>query len=239
MNDLPHASWAEVYDFVYEQSFGDFYREFTVETLQVITERVHAGARIVDFGAGTGRLSIPLSERGFEVTAVEPCKEMIGQLRQKVRAGIPLQTVHGTMQDFAGYDFDLALCVFTVLLYLLDEEALKDAFSSAYGALKPGGVLFLDIPSRSIFQSYSRSDSLLKRRVTVTEVRQDIYRYHEELRVKDSDGNVSTYADDFTIRYWPPEYVREILASTGFTLDVDLTERFSGTGSQYWTLKKP
>lgn len=43
MNDLPYASWAEVYDFVCEQSFGDFYREFTVETLQVIAGRVHAG----------------------------------------------------------------------------------------------------------------------------------------------------------------------------------------------------
>ena len=38
---------------------------------------------ILDFGAGTGRLSIPLAGKNFEVTAVDPCFEMLCQGAEK------------------------------------------------------------------------------------------------------------------------------------------------------------
>ena len=61
-----HDNWGSLYDHVYEQTYGDFYRDLTVETLDQINQILPSGT-IIDYGAGTGRLSIPLSNQGFKV----------------------------------------------------------------------------------------------------------------------------------------------------------------------------
>lgn len=238
MSQRPHSSWAEVYDIVYQHSFGDFYARLTDATVEVIASKVPPPAKIVDFGAGTGRLSIPLSRNGYDVTAIEPCQEMLIQLRRKDLDNL-ITTVCARMEDFRDEGkFDVALCVFTVISYLLDEESLKKALSAAYGALNHNGMLLIDIPSRMIFQSYSRKDDVHQRFVSVTEENEDIYRYQEELTVRESSGKESTYSDEFKIRYWPSDYVSNILVTIGFALEADLTDHFSGTGSHYWIMKK-
>ena len=59
--------------------------------------------------------------------ATDPSAEMLAVLRSKAeRQNLPIQTVRGRMQDVSGSaQFDIALCVFTVLLYVLDETALN------------------------------------------------------------------------------------------------------------------
>jgi precorrin-6B methylase 2 len=98
VNRNPHSSWAEVYDLAYHRSFGEFYNELTIATIRVIKDRIRSSGSIVDFGAGTGRLSIPLADDGFEVTAVEPCREMLDQLKRKKRKHMKLRTVCSKMQ---------------------------------------------------------------------------------------------------------------------------------------------
>ena len=51
---VPHASWAGIYDLVYEESFGQFYDALTNTTIDQIKKTVQPPASIVDFGAGTG-----------------------------------------------------------------------------------------------------------------------------------------------------------------------------------------
>ena len=63
MSTLPHSSWANVYDLAYEHSFGEFYGSFSEATVETIVGRIQPPARIVDFGAGTGRLPIPRIEK--------------------------------------------------------------------------------------------------------------------------------------------------------------------------------
>ena len=99
MTDQPHSSWARVYDIAYERSFGRFYHELTRATLDLITERVRPPARVVDFGAGTGRLSLPLAKLGHEVTAVEPCLEMLHELERKKQDAV-VHPVYTRMEDF-------------------------------------------------------------------------------------------------------------------------------------------
>ena len=61
-----HDNWGSLYDYVYEQTYGDFYRDLTVETVDQINQILPSGT-IIDYGAGTGRLSIPLSNQGSKV----------------------------------------------------------------------------------------------------------------------------------------------------------------------------
>jgi len=235
---IPHESWAEVYDMVYERSFGRLYENLTELTIETITNLITPQSKVVDFGAGTGRLSVPLSQLGYKVTAVEPSQEMLDQLKQKVPAS-SIDTVVSSMQDYKGRgDHDLALCVFTVLLYLLDEKSLRDALTSAYDSLKQDALFLIDIPSKLLFNSYSFNDEKISRNVDIEHVRNDVYEYFENLTISMEDQEKAEYTDTFQIKYWSKEKVFTILEEIGFILVSDLSTQFSGTGSQYYVLKK-
>lgn len=239
MTAQPHSSWAEVYDVAYRRSFGDFYDRLTVATVELVEGMLPLPSSIVDFGAGTGRLSLPLSRKGYEVTAVEPCQEMLDQLQSKDQQK-KVKTVCSRMQEYQGdAKFDMALCVFTVILYLLEEDSLKKSLTAAYKALQPDGCLVLDIPSEAIFSSYSRRDSSFERTVTVTRRNGNIYSYKEDLIVTNDHGESTRYQDEFSIRYWSQQQVIGILREIGFADGEDLTHHFSGAGSSYYKFKKP
>lgn len=238
LKDQPHSSWAEVYDLAYEHSFGEFYHRLTDVTMLVIAEKIDPPARIVDFGAGTGRLSIPLAERGYQVTAVEPCAEMRHKMERKRCIGT-VHTVDAKMEHFVSEKiYDMALCVFTVVIYLLDEDALKQALTAVFSVLKAGGILLVDVPTRAVFASYSRKDPLMDRIVTMRVKAGDIYRYQESIEVHLPDGTTSKYQDDFQVRYWSPEVIIQTAQEIGFFMEEDLSSRFSFSGSQYFALKK-
>ena len=165
MSDTPHASWAEVYDLVYEKSFGSFYSELTRQTLSLIENRFSTDLSILDFGAGTGRISLPLAKAGYSVTAVDSCEEMFMQLKRK-DSDNQVNTIVSTMEDFQSEEaFDLVLCVFTVLIYLLDEIQLEKAVGSAFKSCKIGGYMLMDIPSRGIFSGNYFENDGFKRKI--------------------------------------------------------------------------
>ena len=61
----------------------------------------HAGARILELGCGTGRLSQPLAERGFVVTGLDHASGMLSVARRKAE-GRPAASryVHADLREF-------------------------------------------------------------------------------------------------------------------------------------------
>ncbi len=233
----PHDSWSEVYDLAFEEQFGAFYQALTDATIASIEELVPAGARIVDFGAGTGRLAIPLANMGYAVTAVEPSGPMLDVLRARDTTN-RVTCVQSTLPDYrADTGSDLALCVFTVVSYLLDALALRDALHSASAALKPGAKMLIDIPSRQLFQSHSSVTSRMQRSVLVQPCGVNTYLYQEHLTVKHDDSTQS-FSDEFTIRYWTTDEVLQAARECGLELLEDWSEPFRMTGSGYYLLGK-
>lgn len=234
----PHESWASVYDIAYEQSFGEFYHDLTSITIETIENTIKPPAKIVDFGAGTGRLSIPLSSMGYEVLAVEPSGQMLKQLRKKPGAS-SVSTFQGKMQEFqTDTSYDMAICVFTVILYLLDEESLEKSIEAAANALCHDGFLFIDIPSDTIFQSYQRNTAIMQRSVSVSsKPDDDIYEYSEQITINQNSQS-TTYTDYFKIRNWKVKNVLKILSNYGFTIKDDLSSKYAGAGSIYYLMKK-
>ena len=236
---MPHASWAAYYDAAYELTFGEFYHELTQATIAKVRQTISTPAGIVDFGAGTGRLSIPLASEGYDILAVEPCREMVDQLEAKARRrGLKIRTVCQRMQDFrSDSQFDMALCVFTVLLYLLDNHALVKAIQAAGSALRTGGLLLIDVPDAQVFRSYEISNDQISRRVRVEKKDGDIYQYEETTEIR-LGGKHLRYDDRFLIRYWEPSQILGALTSSGFLCRQDLSQEFAGAGARYLLMEK-
>lgn len=242
MSKQPHASWAEVYDHVYEKVYGSHYQQLTKATLELIQSQLgEPPKKIIDFGAGTGRLTLPLAEQGHRITAVEPCQAMLDQLAKK-DVHQRIKPICQPMADFPGNQcFDGALAVFSVMIYLLTKDDLKASLSAAHQALRPGGMLILDVPQRITFQGYQSIKETLTRKTTVQAEDQsgDLYRYVEEISVAGLDGEIKAYRDEFRIRYWAPKVIFDTALEVGFSERRDLGEPIFRTGADYYAFIKP
>ncbi|MBA2441508.1 MAG: class I SAM-dependent methyltransferase [Rubrobacter sp.] len=104
-------------------------------------------APIVEWGAGTGRLSEPLSEARFEVTAVEVSGEMVRRGREK---GGGVEWVCGDMRDVRlGRRYGLAICAFNSFLCLTSPEAALAFLRNAHAHLSPYGLLGIEVSAFS------------------------------------------------------------------------------------------
>lgn len=231
-----HRSWAKYYDEVNRRCFGEYYDQLTQQTLQQIGT-LGKKLRITDFGAGTGRLSIALSELGHEVTAIEPSKAMLEQLHAKNADG-RVQTHNASLSSYTGPGgYDLALAVFTVIAYILTPEELTASFANASKSLKPNGVLLIDVPSSALFRDNHARSAGLTRDITFTPLGNSLFNYHESTQLTTNDGLVS-YEDSFTLRHWTTDEVRAALAEARLTVAEDWSDRFPMAGAEYWLCKK-
>ncbi len=95
-----------------------------------------AGKKVLDVGAGTGRLSLPLANRGAQVTALDVSPKMLELIKKK---NSKIQTVIGDAESlpFADNSFDVVTAAF-LIVHLKDPTRF---FDEAYRVLKDGGIL--------------------------------------------------------------------------------------------------
>jgi SAM-dependent methyltransferase len=112
----------------------------------------------LELGIGTGRIALPLIERGVEVHGVDASEEMIAKLRAKPGgADIPV-----TMGDFAGVpvegDYRLIYIPFNTFFGLLTPEDQVRCFRSAAAHLTPDGAFLIEafVPDLSRFDRGQR-----------------------------------------------------------------------------------
>jgi SAM-dependent methyltransferase len=111
-----------------------------------LAERFGA-TRILELGAGTGRVSVPLARRGYAVTALEPSQTMLESARAFAAAeNVPLEVVRGDARDFSlGRQFPLIIAPFNMLMHLYTLPDQDAALSSIKRHLEPGGVFAFDL----------------------------------------------------------------------------------------------
>jgi SAM-dependent methyltransferase len=106
------------------------------------------GGRVLELAIGTGRVAVPLAERGVPVTGIELSRAMIDQLRTKVdEATVPV--VEGDMATaHAPGEYALVYLVFNTISNLLTQAEQVACFRNAAAHLGPGGrfVVELGVP---------------------------------------------------------------------------------------------
>ena len=99
---------------------------------------------LLELGIGTGRVALPLAQRGHEVYGVDASEAMVEKLRGKNGGeGIPV-----TIGDFAELDveenFSLVYVVFNTFFALLSQEDQVRCFSNVARRLREGGVFVIE-----------------------------------------------------------------------------------------------
>jgi SAM-dependent methyltransferase len=106
------------------------------------------GGRALELAIGTGRIALPLAERGVEVHGIDLSEAMVARLRVKPGgAELPV-----TLGDFstaeAGVgmlgEFDLVYLVFNTIGNVADQDAQVATFANAARHLRPGGAFVVE-----------------------------------------------------------------------------------------------
>ena len=98
---------------------------------------------LLDLACGTGSLSVPLSNRGFTVTAADISQEMLTAASAK-SAEIHWLCCDMTELPFSGR-FNAVICALDSLNHLPDLPAIQQTFDGIYRSLKAGGVFAADL----------------------------------------------------------------------------------------------
>jgi SAM-dependent methyltransferase len=107
--------------------------------------RLAGDGAALEFAIGTGRVAVPLAERGVRVTGIELSPPMVAQLRTKAdEATIPV--IIGDMATAAAPgEYSLVYLVFNTISNLLTQAEQVECFRNAARHLTPGGRFVVEL----------------------------------------------------------------------------------------------
>ncbi|MDQ3659294.1 MAG: class I SAM-dependent methyltransferase [Actinomycetota bacterium] len=141
MRDFEPATYGDRIANVYDDWFGT--PEDAEATAAFLSELAGSGP-VLELGIGTGRVAIPLSQKGIEVHGIDASGAMVERLREKPGgADVPV-----TVGDFAGVEveerFSLVYVVFNTFFALLTQAVQVRCFENVADRLEEGGVFVVE-----------------------------------------------------------------------------------------------
>ena len=114
------------------------------------------GDPVLEIGAGTGRVAIPLAQAGHTVVALDASPAMLALGREKAgEAGRRVEWRKGRIEAFEDQRrFGLAFCAIDSFLHLTTTEAQSAALATLRRLLRPGGCLALDLPTLAAWSDW-------------------------------------------------------------------------------------
>lgn len=112
-------------------------------TVDVLVELCGDGPAI-EFAVGTGRIALPLAERGVKVTGLENSTAMAARLREKDRDEVVPVTIGDMATDRAPGSFQLVYLVYNAIGLLITQDRQVACFGNAAAHLRPGGFFLIE-----------------------------------------------------------------------------------------------
>lgn len=114
-------------------------------TLKYILDNTVKNTKIIELGAGTGRYSIELSRRGYDVTALELVKHNIDILKSKLTDDDQINVIQGNALDLSAFcdnSFDYCL-ILGPMYHLYSKEDKIKVLEEAKRITKNKGLIFV------------------------------------------------------------------------------------------------
>jgi SAM-dependent methyltransferase len=135
----------------YDELMAEVPYSYWVDYIHKITKRLgHSFKTVLDLACGTGNVAIEFAKRSYSVVGVDKSEAMIKEAMRKAMM-YPELKLEFYCQDITELllpmQFDLAVCLFDSLNYIIEPSALKKAFKATYNVLKPKCYFIFDMNS--------------------------------------------------------------------------------------------
>ncbi len=129
----------------YDASSAEMFDASIVDPTVDCLLEIAGGGRALEFGIGTGRIALPLAQRGVRVHGIDLSNAMVQQLRAKPGG----EEIGVTIGDFATTtvdgSFSLAYLVFNTISNLTTQAAQVACFRNVAAHLEPGGSFVIEL----------------------------------------------------------------------------------------------
>ncbi len=142
-NQVPSDLWTWAQAESYDDSSDERFSSGILETTTAFLADLAGSGPALELAIGTGRVAIPLRERGVEVHGIELSEAMAAVLRRKTR-DIPVVIGDMATMRVAG-EFSLVYLVFNTIGNLYTQQAQVECFRNAARHLAPGGRFVVEV----------------------------------------------------------------------------------------------
>lgn len=110
---------------------------------------------VIDIGCGTGKLSVILAKKGFDVTGLDISPEMLYKAQENAEA--ENAEIMWLCQDMTKMDtfgsYAAMICTYDGINHLTTEKKLESFFKRAFNFVDPGGLLIFDFLTPEYFEN--------------------------------------------------------------------------------------
>lgn len=191
---------------------------------------------ILELGCGTGRVSLLLAEKGYNVTSLDLSNEMLKQFEKKIvkkrYLNERIKIVHSNMSDFnLNKKFNLIIAPGRAFQAICDKQDAKKALHCIYDHLKQDGLFILDLfnPNSFLNEEYcfepiivyekKYNDRKITMRYKCSKVDKFEQLVYSRYTIIDESKNIKRELfDDNVLRYYYIEDICRVLKSCGFNV---------------------
>jgi SAM-dependent methyltransferase len=216
----------------YDATSAEMFEPEVVDPVVSFLAGLAGDGAALELGVGTGRIALPLSQRGVRVHGIDLSPAMVARLRAKPGA----DQIEVTIGDFATTrvpgTFRLAYLVFNTIMNLTTLDEQVECFRNAAAHLEPGGCFVIEVGVPAL-QRLPPGETI--RAFTVSPTRLGFDEYDVAAQILYShhywvvDGRLETFSAPY--RYvWPSEL--DLMARLA---GMSLRERWSGWNREPFT----
>ena len=142
---MPEDHFGERIAARYDESSAEMFDPTVVEPVVDFLAGLAGGGAALELGIGTGRIALPLAQRGVDVHGIDLSSAMVARLRAKPGG----EEIPVAIGDFATTrvegSFTLAYLVFNTIGNLTTQDAQVACFQNAAAHLEPGGHFVIEV----------------------------------------------------------------------------------------------
>ena len=179
---------------------------------------------VLDLGCGTGKMTLELASRGYDMTGIDCSPEMLDIARENAEVdGHDVLWLCQDMREFELYGtVDAAVCCLDCINHLETVDDLEKCFKLVHNYLIPDGIFIFDVNGRYKFENIYASNTFAMEEDGGMCIWENYY--DEESRICDfyitlfkecSDGRYERYDETQTERMYTVSELRDSLERCG------------------------
>ena len=207
--EIDYSSWADFIERIIESS-GDFPEK----------------KLILDLGCGTGKMTLELARRGYDMTGIDNSSEMLDVARASAE-NEGLENILWLNQDMREFELygtvGVTVSCLDCMNHLTNSSDFKKCLSLVHNYLVPGGVFIFDVNGRGKFRRIYADNSYVMENESSMCIWQNYYNdksgichFYITLFSENDSGSYDRYDETQTEKMYTLRSIKNMLSATGF-----------------------
>ena len=221
----PYSRFAAAYDQIMENVD---YTRWTNYMEDLFAFYDYHPKRVLDLACGTGSVTVPLTQRGYQMWGLDRAEEMLEWARQKAKkTGEHIEFVQGDMRTFTlPIPFDAVLCLYDSINYAANLTELGQVFERVFDVLEPEGLFIFDITTERNIVQHFHFQTFAENEDAFSYIWKNIYSHRDKVCrtfltffLKEPDSDSYTKHEEVHIqKIYEVDEVKKLLSKKGFKM---------------------